>query len=70
MFVWRFSEPLDRDKYSDQIFRRTLKIGKNFTENLEKQPKNGEKILVNLDIGKKYLTDTLMVVQRQTFIDS
>ena len=59
MFVWKFSEPVDRDKHSDGIFRRTLKIGKNFTKNLEKQPKNLEKKLENLEIGKKYVADTL-----------
>ena len=59
MFVWKFSEPVDRDKHSDGIFRRTLKIGKNFTKNLEKQPKIEKKNLENHEIGKKYLVDTL-----------
>ena len=53
MFVWKFSEPVDRDKHSDGIFGKTLKIGKNFTQNLEKQPKNREKNPGNLEIGKK-----------------
>ena len=39
MYVWKFSEPVDWDKHSDGIFRRTLKIGKNSTKNLEKQQK-------------------------------
>ena len=53
MFLWKFSEHVDWDKHFDGGFRRTLKIGKNFTKNLEKQPKNWEKNLENLEIGKK-----------------
>ena len=63
MYVWKFSEPVDWDKHTDGIFRRTLKIGKNSTKNLEKQQKNWEKKLENLEIGKKYLADTLTVLQ-------
>ena len=55
MFVWKFSEPVDRDKHFNEIFRRALKIGKNFTKNLEEQPKNRGKNLENLEIGKKNL---------------
>ena len=67
MFVWKFSEPVDRDKHSDGIFRRTLKIGRNFTQNLEKQPKNWEKNLENLESGKKYLGDTLKDFQKHLY---
>ena len=48
-----FSEHVDRDKHSDGIFRRTLKMGENLTKNHEKQPKNWEKNFENLEIGKK-----------------
>ena len=36
------------------------KQGKILSKNLKKQPVNGEKNLENLEIGKKYLADTLL----------
>ena len=63
MFVWKFSGPVDRDKHSDGVFRRTLKIGKNFTKKSWKTAKKlRKKTLENLEIGKKYLADTLKKV--------
>ena len=43
-----------------KFFRRTLKTGKKFTKNLENSQKIERKNLENLEIGKKYLADTLL----------